>query len=156
MPAQRVKQYLDENNVKYVVLSHSLAYTSQEIAVNVHISGKKMAKTVIVKMDGKMAMAVVPAHESVNLERLKIITGAHQVTLATEEEFKEKFPGCETGAMPPLGHLYGMDVYASEDLSKNGIAFNAGNLREIIQMSYADFERLVKPKVSVFSGVAKG
>lgn len=152
MPAQRLKKYLDDNSVKYVVVTHSPAYTAQEIAASAHIPGKELAKTVIIKLNGIMAMAVVPASYHVELAHLKELTDADSVELATEKEFSDMFPGCDVGAMPPFGTLYGMEVYVAGSLADdNTIAFNAGSHRELIKMAYADFGRLVKPKVLEFS-----
>jgi len=148
MPLSSLREYLDKHNVKYIVISHSLAYTAQGIAALTHIPGKELAKTVIVKIDGKPAMAVVPAAFHVDLRLLKKATGAQTVELATEGEFKGLFPECETGAMPPFGNLYGLDVYADEALVKDKeIAFNAGSHRELIRLAWDDFNQLAKPKV---------
>ena len=152
MPVKKLKEFLDSQNIKYVVISHSRAVTSQEVAASAHISGKEMAKTVMVKLDGKMAMAVLPASSRVNLDLLREASGAKQVDLAAELEFRELFPECEPGAMPPFGNLYGMPVFVSESLTKDEeIAFNAGSHTELIKLSYKDFEKLVKPKVAKLS-----
>ncbi len=152
MPAQRLKEYLNKNNIKYISIVHSPAYTAQGIAHSAHISGKELAKTVIVKSDGEMIMVVMPANLKVNLEQFKRILHADVVELACEEEFKFKFPDCELGAMPPFGNLYDMDVYVYDELTKDKeIAFNAGSHTELIRMGYEDFERLVQPKVVSFS-----
>ncbi len=152
MPVRKLKLYLDENNVKYMAISHSKAYTSQEIAASAHIPGKELAKTVIIKINGNMAMAVLPASKMVNFELLKETIGASEVELASEREFKGMFPECEIGAMPPFGNLYGMDVYVAESLVKEkDIVFNAGSHTELIKMAYRDFERLVNPKKLKFS-----
>ncbi|MCI0531540.1 MAG: YbaK/EbsC family protein [candidate division Zixibacteria bacterium] len=152
MPVKKLKEFLDGHNVKYVVISHSRAVTAQEVAASAHISGKEMAKTVMVKLDGKMAMAVLPASGRVNLDLLREASGAKETDLAAELEFRELFHECEPGAMPPFGNLYGMPVYVSESLTKNEeIAFNAGSHTELIKLSYKDFERLVKPKTAKLS-----
>lgn len=152
MPIKKLKAFLDENNVKYVTIRHSSAYTAQEIAAKSHISGKEFAKTVIIKIEGKMAMAVLPASYQVDFKQLKQLFGTQQVTLATEAEFKYFFPDCEVGAMPPFGNLYDMEVYVAESLAEDyQIAFNNGNHTEMIKMSYEDFERLVQPRVLKFS-----
>lgn len=148
MPVQKLKEFLDAQGVKYVSISHSLAYTAQEIAALTHIKGKDLAKTVMVKVDGEMAMAVLPANYQVDLGLLQQAAGAARVELAGEEEFKGRFPQCEVGAMPPFGNLYGMDVYADTELAEDEeIAFNAGSHTELIRLSYSDFKRLVNPKV---------
>jgi Ala-tRNA(Pro) deacylase len=151
MPVQALKQLLDENRVKYVTVTHSLAYTAQEIAASAHIPGRELAKTTIVKVDGKLAMAVLPASHMVHVKRLKEALGAHSVELANESEFRHAFPGCELGAMPPFGSLYGMDVYVEQSLTEDEeIAFNAGSHTELIRMGYADFAKLAKPEVIRF------
>jgi len=152
MPAKKLKEFLDKNNIKYLSIKHSPAYTAQEIAAKSHVSGKEMAKTVIVRVNDKVAMAVLPASFKIDFEALTEVTGSENVTLAGEEEFKNMFQDCEIGAMPPFGNLYNLDVYVAQTLSKDEeIAFNAGNHSELIRMSFKDFERLVKPKILKFS-----
>ena len=152
MPVKKLKAFLDENGVKYICIRHSRAFTAQEIAAKAHIPGKEMAKTVIIVVDGKQSMAVLPASYRVDLDRLKELTGASHIAMPTEQRFIDLFPDCEAGAMPPFGNLYDMDVYVAESLAEDEyIAFNAGNHTEVIQMKYKDFERLVKPRVMQFS-----
>ena len=148
MSAKLLKEYLDSHHIKYVSISHSPAFTAQEIAASAHISGKQFAKTVIVRIGNQLAMVVLPANEHVNFAVLKEALNQLDVDLATEPEFKNKFPECEVGAMPPLGCLYNLPVYVSSHLSEyDQIIFNAGSHSELIQMTYRDFERLEKPKV---------
>jgi Ala-tRNA(Pro) deacylase len=152
MPVKKLKAFLDKNNVRYVSIKHSSAYTSQEIASSAHVSGKEFAKTVIIKIDEEMAMAVLPASYQVDFNLLDEIFTNKKVKLATEAEFKYHFPDCEVGAMTPFGHLYDMEVYVAEVLRENRqIAFNAGSHTEIIQMAYEDYERLAEPKILKFS-----
>jgi Ala-tRNA(Pro) deacylase len=148
MPIEKLKKFLDDNNVEYVVMSHSPAYTAQRAAASAHISGKEMAKTVMVKVNEKMAMAVLPASFRVDFNKLKEATGAKSVELASESDFRNMFPDCDVGAMPPFGNLYGMDVYVAEKLAENEqIVFNACSHRDLIRLAFADYERLVKPKI---------
>jgi len=152
MPVKKLKEFLDQNKIKYITITHSPAYTAQEIAAIAHIPGKQLAKTVMIKFDNEMGMAVLPANHKVDFDMLKEMIGAEFVLLATENEFKSMFPGCDPGAMPPFGNLYNMPVYVSEALTKDEeIAFNAGSHTELIKMSYKDFEKLVQPKIMEFS-----
>jgi Ala-tRNA(Pro) deacylase len=147
MPIQRLKNVLNQNGIKYVTLKHSPAYTAQEIAAAAHIPGKELAETVILKLDGIFAMAVLPASCQIDFELLKDAFSATRVELATEDEFEKLFPNCEAGAMPPFGNLYGMHVYVAPELAEDEyIAFNAGSHSELIQMRYVDFEDLVQPQ----------
>lgn len=148
MPVEKLKEFLKSNDVKYMTISHSPAFTAQEIAQSAHIPGKELAKTVIVKLDDELAMAVLPAPYQVDLDRLKEASGAESVELATEEEFQDLFPDCEVGAMPPFGNLWDMEVFADRRLTDDEeIAFNAGSHSELVRLPYADFERLVEPEV---------
>lgn len=144
--------YLDENNARYVILYHSPAYTAQGIAGLAHISGQELAKTVIVLLDGKLVMAVLPAKYHVDLMLLKKWARVKTVELATEKDFQGRFAGCETGAMPPFGNLFGVPVYAERSLDRDKeIAFNAGTHRELIRMSWEDYKRLVQPSMMSFA-----
>lgn len=148
MSANKLKEYLDQENVKYTCINHAAAYTAQQVAESAHISGNEMAKTVIVKIDGKHAMVVLPAPDHVDLELLEGATGAKEVSLATETEFMSHFPECEIGAMPPFGNLYHMDVYVEESLTNDEmIAFNACAHDELMEISYKDYAQIVKPKI---------
>jgi Ala-tRNA(Pro) deacylase len=154
MPVKKLKEFLDQNKIKYISISHSPAYTAQEIAAMAHIPGKELAKTVMIKLDNTMGMAVLPANHKVDFDTLKELTGSEFILLATENEFKSLFPECDPGAMPPFGNLYGMPVYVSGALARDEeIVFNAGSHTELIKMSYKDFERLVQPAVMEFSFV---
>ncbi len=152
MPVKKLKQFLDSHDVKYVSISHSPAYSAQTIAESAHIPGKELAKTVIVKIDDRFAMAVLPASFRVHLGHLKVEVSASHVELATETEVENLFPDCEKGAMPPFGNLYDMDVYVAEQLTEDEeIAFSAGSHTELVRMSYKDFDRLVMPKITALT-----
>ena len=149
MPANKLKEFLDSQHVRYVTISHSPSYTAQEVAASAHVRGKDLAKTVMVTLDGRMAMVVLPASRKVGFDLLREVSGVENVQLASERAFSDMFPGCEVGAMPPFGNLYGMDVYASKLLEQDTeIAFNAGSHTELIRLTYQDFVRLVNPKVA--------
>ncbi|RKZ36879.1 MAG: deacylase [Gammaproteobacteria bacterium] len=152
MPVKKLMDFLDENQVKYITIAHSMAYTAQEVAASAHVPGREMAKTVICKLDGEMGMAVLRAQDKVDMDQLCLATGAEDVELASEAEFRDRFPGCEPGAMPPFGNLYGMRVYLEEGLCVDEqIAFNAGTHTELVRLSYMDFQRLVEPRIANFS-----
>ena len=152
MIMKQLVDFLDTNNVKYVNITHSTAFTAQDVAESAHISGKEMAKTVIVWMDGAMAMVVLPASSMVDFNKLKGAVGAKSIELATESEFKDRFPSCEIGAMPPFGNLFNMKVLVDTMLAEDEeFSFNAGTHHELVRMSYADYERLVKPTMASFA-----
>ena len=154
MPAARLVDFLKSRSIRYSTVLHPEAYTAHDVASATHLPETDVAKTVMIKVDGDLAMAVLPASRDVDLEVLEAVLDAERVRLAGESEFKRRFPDCETGAMPPFGNLYGMNVYVDESLTKEQeIAFEAGSHHELIRLSYADFEREVRPAVLRFSAL---
>lgn len=148
MPARKLKKYLDDNEVPYLSITHSPAYTAHAIAQSAHVSGKELAKSVILAMDGRIVMAVLPATHKVNIDAFREATGATDAVIAHESDFADTFPGCELGAMPPFGNLWDVPVYVDERLTEDEyISFNAGSHTELVQMRYEDFQRLAKPTV---------
>lgn len=151
MPLNKVKAFLDTHGIKYVSIRHSAAFTAAEVAASAHVAGRDFAKTVMVWIGGHLAMVVLPASRRIVLHDLREMLESPEARLATETEFRDEFPDCEVGAMPPFGNLYNLPVYVSSSLAaETEIAFNAGTHTEVIKMAYADFERLVQPSVVEF------
>lgn len=149
--SQRLQNYLDEHQIFYQLMRHQEAYTASEIAHTLHISGKMLAKVVIIKSDKRFVMAVLPSNHKVDFERLSEVLGGEQVRLATEGEFQELFPDCGVGAMPPFGNLYGLEVFVDQSLTEDEeIVFQAGTHLRVIKLRYQDFADLVQPKVTNF------
>lgn len=148
MATQRLEQFLKAHNVRFNTVAHDHAITTLDAARRAHLPSHDVAKTVVVKLDGRLAMAVIPANEWISLEALRQAAGVRSASLAGEHEFRDRFPECEVGAMPPFGNLYGMDVYAADTLShQHDIAFHAGNHDEMVRMGWSDYERLVHPRI---------
>ncbi len=151
----KLREYLDNNHVRYEVMSHRQAFTAQEIAAAEHVSGREVAKVVMVRSGQEFLMIVLPAPYRVDLKRAAAVLGKPDLALATEEEFAGLFPQCEPGAMPPFGNLYHLPVYVDERLAKDEtIVFNAGNHTQTVRMAYADFARMVQPKVVSLAAAA--
>ena len=147
-----VKELLDLQRVPYELCVHRPAYTAQQVAEETHIPGSIMAKTVVLKVDGRFVMAVLPAPLHVDTARLRRALRADLLRLATETEFQDLFPDSELGAMPPFGNLYGIPVCVEESLARDReIVFNAGTHQDAICMLYDDFNRLVGPQVISFA-----
>ena len=151
MPIRKLKEFLDEVGADYQVIHHRPTYTAQETAEICHIPGKKLAKTVVIRLNGGLALTVLPAHYRVNLSRLREFTSAWSLSVAEERDFCAAFPECEVGAVPPFGNLFGMVVFAEEELNHDkSISFNSGTHSEIITMPYAQWKSLVHPYVAQF------
>jgi Ala-tRNA(Pro) deacylase len=147
----RLKNLLDENHISYKAMAHTTAYTAQGAAATMKVSGKELAKTVVLRAGEETVLGVLPAAHHASLEKMRVLLGK-PVRLATEQEFINLFPDCELGAMPPFGELYGLPVYVDESLAADEeIVFNAGTHHDAIRLRYEDFARLVKPVVGAFA-----
>jgi Ala-tRNA(Pro) deacylase len=153
MPISRkLKDYLDEAGVAYTHHIHPTAYTSREIAAVAHIRGKELVKSVILKADDRLVMAVLSANHTADLDALRDAIGSETLKLATEDEFRDAFPTCEVGAMPPFGNLFNLQTFCESTLEQNQeIEFNAGTHRDAIRIAFADFQRLVNPTMVRFA-----
>ncbi len=148
----KITDFLDSHQVAYQHCTHSPAYTAQGLAHVQHVSGKELAKVVMVDAQGRKVMTVLPGSHRVELDQLSKLLKSDDTRLATEEEFKDLFPDCELGAMPPFGNLYNLEVWVDDSLQSHPtITFSAGTHSETIQMSFADFIKLATPKMGSFS-----
>lgn len=149
--SRTLKTYLDREHVHYDVLPHPEAFRAADIAQTLRTPEKEMAKVVIVKVEERFVMTVLPASWQIDLHRLREVFFTPHVRLATEDEFKGLFPDCELGAMPPFGILYGLPVYVDQSLTEDEqIVFQAGTHSEAIRMRYQDFAALVFPVLAEF------
>lgn len=143
---ERLAEYFRENGVACQFMTHPTAYTAQEVAAAQHVSGKQVAKVVIVRADERNVMVVLPASAHIAFPKLQALLDARMVRLAKEEEFSGIFPDCDLGAMPPFGNLYGLPVYVDKSLAAaKEIVFQAGTHRDTAKIAYADFARLAQP-----------
>src|SRR5574341_1839569 len=146
----KLKTFLDDHHVRYVVTTHSPAFTSQEIAASVHIRGKDLVKCVMLSGDGRHYMVAMTANQMLNLDWLKEALGLRTARLESEEDFRALFADCEVGAMPPFGNLYGIPVVVDAEVYEDDeIAFNGGTHTSVVKMALDDFESLVQPTKAV-------
>ena len=151
---RRVREYLDSKHVPHEWLPHAQAYTAQQVAHSIHVSGKHLAKTVVLSADGRLVMAVIPAAFRLNFQELRAQLEVKHLEMLSEEELEKLFPDCELGAVPPLGNLYGMEVWVDRALSESeDIVFCTGTHVDCVRMRYIDFSGLVEPQVGRFSDV---
>ena len=151
---QRIRDYLDSQDVPYEQIHHSQAFTAQETAHSLHISGKRCAKTVVLDGDGKLVMAVIPASSRLNLQEFQAALEVNRLEMLSESELARVFPDCDLGAIPPFGNLYGIDVWVDRTVSDSEeIVICAGTHEDSVRMKYSDFSKLTKPRLARFSEV---
>jgi Ala-tRNA(Pro) deacylase len=150
--ADHVNEYLDACRIRYITISHSPAYTERELRSAVRVHGTQMTKAEMIRVDGELVMAVLPAPHVVDLKRLRDLVGALSVDHAPIEVYRDLIGGWAADALPPFGNLCGIDIYVARELAyESTIVFHSGTLNELVCMSYSDYQHLVRPKVIAFS-----
>lgn len=145
----KIDEYLKQNGVDFEMHEHVPTYTAQELASEEHVSGKRLAKSVVVHGDSGYALCVLPAHLKVDLRKAGDALGTESVRLADEQEMAKLFKDVEVGAEPPFGNLYDLPTLVDRRLAEDErIVFQAGTHRHALRMAYADYEKLVQPKVA--------
>lgn len=154
--SEKLKGFLKASRIRYSVASHPVVYTAQEIAAAQHVPGRQLAKSVLVKTDRGLRLAVLPAIYLIDLKKLKIALKAKQLSIAKESDIKAAFPDMEVGAMPPFGNLYQVPVVVDKNLERSeSIVFNAGSHKETVKCAFKDFVSAVKPQLSQFALIPK-
>jgi Ala-tRNA(Pro) deacylase len=143
----KLDELLSSRHVPFERLHHRPEYTANRVAQALHVPGREMAKTVVLKTGRGYLLAVLPATHRVDLERVRQDLGEAHVEMASEEEMDRLFPDCERGAMPPFGSLYQLPTLVDESLAQDEeIVFEAQNHEDAIRMTYRDYEALEHPR----------
>ena len=149
MIPEPIQHYLQRQHVPFLRHWHPRAVTAQELAQVLHVTGYRVVKSVIVRVDQSLWICVIPATETLDLEKVRETLGARQVRLASEDEFADLFPECELGAEPPFGHLYGLPVLMDESLGvTEDLLLRAGSHEEALEVSVEDFIALESPRMA--------
>jgi Ala-tRNA(Pro) deacylase len=145
---KRWLEYLDNMQVRYSHSIHPRARTARETADAERMPAHEFAKTVVYFSETGFGIAVVPADTFVDLVKLGRLLRLSHIRLANETELAELFPDCELGAMPPFGNSCVLPVIVDAGIAGNFLAFTIGTHRDVVRMSFADFQRLARPKVA--------
>jgi Ala-tRNA(Pro) deacylase len=144
-------RYLDNMEIRYSHSIHPRAMTARETAHAERVPAHEFAKTVVYVCERGFGMAIVPADEFVDLGKLAHVLGLSSIRLASELELAERFPDCELGAMPPFGEDCELPVIVDLELAGEFIAFTIGTHRDVVRMSFKDFEFLARPKIALIA-----
>jgi Ala-tRNA(Pro) deacylase len=149
---QRLEEFLASHGARYEVIAHPVAVTAQEQAAAVRVSGRSVAKVLIVKERDGFVMAVLPASAELDLDRLKGMIGHGEIRLASVEEVRAVVPDCAAGSIPPFGALYGLRSFVDRGLLRTAqVTMPAGDPAISIRMRAAEFRRLVDARAGDFA-----
>jgi len=134
-----IEKYLADHHLSFAHHVHARAVAAQKLAAAEHVSGYRVAKPVVVSLDGSLALAVVPAHRRVDLDALARATDCADAKLASEPLFGDRFWPCEAGAEPPLA-MFGVPIYVDEGLSREPfLVMRAGTHEDAMLLSTRDW-----------------
>ena len=149
-----VKQYLQEHHVPFEVLSHDQVFDAQHLAHAVHVPGREVAKTVLLRADHdyRFVAAVLPATHAIDFDALGKSLGGAAIELASEVEVAQHCPDCEFGVLPPFGSHYGANTVIDSSLTEDHQIVFAGDTHcEAIRMKYHDYYNVEHPLVCQFA-----
>ena len=149
MISERIKGYLEDHEMSYRIHRHPRAITAQEVAHAEGVTGWKVVKNVGCEVDGRPVICAIAAPDLVDLDALADVFGAADVRLLEEEELADLFPGCELGAAPPLGGLFGLPViFDRQLLGRETLLMNAGNHEELLEVRTTDYLEQETPRLA--------
>ena len=141
-----IRDFLQSRHVWFETLLHCPAPSATKRAKIIHVSGRRVAKGVLIKAAGGDVLVVLPATHRVDLERLAGVLGEKEIRIATEDEVERVFADCERGALPPFGRLYGLKTVVDVSLGGSGeFVFLANARHEGMRMRYRDYEAIEAP-----------
>lgn len=147
-----VLEYLNQNHCTYRVTDHKTAYTADQLAKAEHITPKKVAKPVILRIDSKYYVCVLAANRKIDLYEIQKHFKAQNVRLASEHEMEFIFGDAELGAEPPIGSMYHLETLMDKKLAKDKeIVFQAGSHQQAIWMTMDEYKHLTNPVIFSFS-----
>lgn len=150
----RVSEFLGQHQVPFEILKHEDVFSAQRLAHELHVSGRNVAKTVLLRANHgfEYILAVLPATMEVDLTELSRLLAHSEIALATEIEMSERFPDCDLGVLPPFGSQYGLKTMMDESLAQSeSIIFESNSAQEAIRMKLDDFMRLEEPLLLRFA-----
>jgi Ala-tRNA(Pro) deacylase len=134
MIPETIDRYVRQHHPGAEHTTHFRAVAAQRLAAAEHVSGTRVAKPVVVEIDGTLALAVVSADRRVDVDALRDAAGADRISIVPEDAFAGRFEPCEAGAEPPLG-LFGLPIYVDADLVREPwIVMRGGTHEDALRM----------------------
>lgn len=154
-PYQPLVDWLASQKIEYEIHEHDPAYTARATATAEGVDPRTFAKVVAVAShDGPNALVVLDATDQIDLRKARHVLGAGDVRLLSEPELAALTPGCEVGAIPAVGALFGLTTYADYAVRDDPeISFNAGSHRLSARVERARWERACNV---VYADLAEG
>jgi Ala-tRNA(Pro) deacylase len=141
-----VEAHLRERHPAFAHHVHATTETARGLAAAEHANGERVAKSVVLRADGRLAIAVVAANERVDLDVLQQVIWS-EVELVPEREFSERFRPCEVGAEPPLA-MFGLPIFVDEKLMRQPtIVMPGGTHEDAVVLDTSEWARCEEVRV---------
>jgi Ala-tRNA(Pro) deacylase len=148
----KLEDLLVSRHIAFQRLPHRRTYTANRMAQALHVKGREVAKTVLLRTGRGHMLAVLPATHHIDLEQLREELQDPELTLASEEEMDRLFPDCERGAVPPFGSLYDVPTIMDDSLTEDEtIVFEGPDHEQAIRITLRDYEALEHPRHAHFA-----
>lgn len=149
---RKVVQFLEKNKAKYEVIRHKTVYTACDKAATLKVPPKIVGKTLLLNLDKRPALVLIPADKNLDKNKFKKTAGAKKIDFVSERVIKNKIKGVRLGAVPPFGSLWKLPIFADNALLKNPkIIVNSGDCQSSIRISPAVFRKLIGPDLTAGS-----
>ncbi len=149
-----VCQFLKDKNVNFELITHLDTYDAQHMAASVHVPGRNVAKTVLLRADSgyRYFVVLLSADRAIDFEKASRLLGGSKLELASELDLAQHCPDCEFGALPPFGSQYGMTTMVDSTLAQvDEIVFESNTHHESVRMKFDDFRSVEQPLIGNFT-----
>jgi Ala-tRNA(Pro) deacylase len=142
----RLSSFLEQHGTRYEICAHGKSRCSAETARRAGIPPHALAKSVIVEDDGGCVLAVVPSDRLVKLGELSRLLGRRHLHLADEERLGELFAGCERGAVPAFGMVWGIETVVDDEVEACPVVYvESGDHEQLLRLPHDEFHALMAP-----------
>lgn len=140
---QKIIKFLEKNKIKYQTIKHRTVYTAFDKSQTLKVPQKIIAKVLVLKMDGNLAIVLIAANKNLDLKSLKKVAKIKKIEFVSEKIIKNKFKGIKVGAIPPLGNLWQVPTFIDRSLTKEKeIIFSGGNYNFSIKVKTKDLAKI--------------
>lgn len=142
--SQKLKEYLERNNIEYRLLAHARTQSSAESALSAQIPLHQMAKAVVLEDEQGYIVGVLPSNNQIEIDWVNEALG-RELGFASESELSDIFSDCDVGAVPALGDAYGLHLIWDDQLRHaSDIYIEAGDHEHLVQLRGEDFNALMQ------------
>ncbi len=144
---QNIKDLLESLDIPYETIEHPNVKTCADSAKYRAEHGWIGAgsKNILFHAKGKFYLVVTIAEKDIKARRFKKEFGTKNIRFANAEEL-DKVTGCQSGSIPPFGHLNEeLPIYVDNDIfEQDYFMFNPADPTKSIKLTTSDLKKIYK------------